>query len=120
MSFWVSLRIDDEEVFDLNITHSTNETVERCMVAAKMPRAVDDAGSYSERAWGRLAGHVAGSLQEIIGRAYMESLRGSREDEFLALQPANGWGSLTSVRDSFHAVLRAAMEYPTAVFHVHG
>lgn len=124
--------------FDYNITHNTNEIVERCfdpslvgkaeiapdLAARKDLRRADGSpyDGYNRRAWGRLHGHTAGETRGMLIRALMIVESDARwANEFDTLLPDNGWGTRDSVTEAIRVACEAAKTAPDdAVWRANG
>lgn len=102
----------DEYYGDLNLTHNVNGIVDRCLISAGAPLGERPERYYLDYSWGRLDGWRVEKALPILERAHQESLKEERQGEFRALEPANGWGTLESVREVFGRLLDAARQAP--------
>jgi hypothetical protein len=107
-------------VYSANITHNVNEIVERCLVAAGAPVSKVEGSAYAERSWGRLTGWKAREALPFVDLALVVAFDPSRAQEFMALEPSNGWGSLDSVRTVMREFCEAMTKWPNAVIETWG
>jgi hypothetical protein len=110
----------DADVFWFNLTHNVNCIVDACLVAGGATRAKNDEQYYVERSWGRLNGWRAGDLIDILTRAAQVANDPDRADEFRAMEPDNGWGTLDSVRRKLDELLEACRANPSAFIRASG
>ena len=129
MSFDISMSVPpcevcgrhDGYVFDYNVTHNTNEIVDRCLIAAGSPISkVPNDDNYPTRSWGRLNGWNGRDAAPILLRAMEEHADPRRYQEFLELEPPNNWGNMTTVGMAFRAFYDACITNPTAVIKTGG
>lgn len=107
-------------VFEFNLTHNVNKIVDACLVAAGAPRAKEAGAYYEDWSWGRLSGWKADDAGPLLERALAEAQSSSREPEFRAMEPENGWGSLDNVRTWLLKLSIACRENPDAVIWASG
>ena len=129
MSFDISIEVPAcskcergiETVWDINVTHNTNEIVERCMLAALDPPIGLRVGAcYRERAWGRLAGWQCREVLPFLERTLAAMNAQERQAELREHEPDNGWGSVQSARTALEKLIEACKETPTGKIDARG
>lgn len=106
--------------YEFNYAHNTNSIVDICLKEAGNPVAKRRETSYCEWSWGRLDGWTAAEALPILEKATEIVMDPSREAELKALEPPNGWGSLTGVRECFRKFLAACREFPETTIRTWG
>jgi len=97
-----------------NLTHNVNTIVDRCLVAGGATKAKRDEAGYAERSWGRLDGWTGAEALPIVTAAVVAAHDVARLEEFKALEPENGWGSLESVQRCLTELLEMCATHPKA------